>query len=84
MGVGGLSLAGAAVIMLYKGNVYAVCRAIPFWNSSLLPVLYVAYALRGGTALLLLFLPSTALLTHPRPRAGGPPPGGGPPPTSSP
>ncbi len=53
----GLSLAGAAVIMLYKGNVYAVCRAIPFWNSSLLPILYVAYALRGGTALLLLFLP---------------------------
>ncbi|MBI5628046.1 MAG: polysulfide reductase NrfD [Candidatus Rokubacteria bacterium] len=53
----GLSLVGASVIMLYKGNVYAVCRAIPFWNSSLLPVLYVAYALRGGTALLLLFLP---------------------------
>jgi formate-dependent nitrite reductase membrane component NrfD len=43
--------------MLYKGNVYAVCRAIPFWNSPLLPVLYIAYALRGGAALLLLFLP---------------------------
>ena len=55
--VWGLSLAGAAIIMLYKGNVYAVCRAIPFWNSSLLPVLYVTYALRGGVALLLLFLP---------------------------
>jgi len=53
----GLSLLGAAVVMLYKGNVYAVCRAIPFWNSSLLPILYVAYALRGGVALLLLFLP---------------------------
>ncbi len=53
----GLSLLGAAVVMLYKGNVYAVCRAIPFWNSSLLPVLYIAYALRGGVALLLLFLP---------------------------
>lgn len=53
----GLSLLGAGIVMLYKGNVYAVCRAIPFWNSSLLPVLYVAYALRGGTALLLLFLP---------------------------
>jgi formate-dependent nitrite reductase membrane component NrfD len=34
-----------------------VCRAIPFWNSSLLPILYAAYALRGGLALLLLFLP---------------------------
>lgn len=53
----GVSLLGAFVIMLYKGNVYAVCRAIPFWNSPLLPVLYIAYALRGGTALLLLFLP---------------------------
>ena len=53
----GLSLAGAALVMIYKGNVYAVCRAIPFWNSSLLPILYVAYALRGGVALLLLFLP---------------------------
>src|SRR3990167_1437850 len=63
LAVWGLSLAGAAVIMLYKGNVYAVCRAIPFWNSSLLPVLYVAYALRGGTALLLLFLPWTGLGT---------------------
>jgi formate-dependent nitrite reductase membrane component NrfD len=52
-----LSLAGAAVVMVYKGNVYAVCRAIPFWNSSLLPVLYIAYALRGGVALLLLLLP---------------------------
>lgn len=52
-----LSIAGAAIVMLYKGNVYAVCRAIPFWNSPLLPVLYVAYALRGGAALLLLFLP---------------------------
>lgn len=55
--VWGVSLAGAGVVMLYKGNVYAVCRAIPFWNSSLLPVLYVAYALRGGAALLLLLLP---------------------------
>ncbi len=52
-----LSLLGAAVVMVYKGNVYAVCRAIPFWNSSLLPILYVAYALRGGVALLLVFLP---------------------------
>ncbi len=59
--VWGLSLVGAGIVMLYKGNVYAVCRAIPFWNSSLLPVLYVAYALRGGTALLLLFLPWASL-----------------------
>lgn len=51
-----LSLVSAAVIIVYKGNVYAASRAIPFWNSSLLPVLYAAYALRGGTALLLLFL----------------------------
>lgn len=61
----GLSLLGAAIVIIYKGNVYAVCRAIPFWNSPLLPVLYAAYALRGGTALLLLFLPWTSLRAEP-------------------
>ncbi|MFQ5848017.1 MAG: NrfD/PsrC family molybdoenzyme membrane anchor subunit [Candidatus Methylomirabilales bacterium] len=59
-----LSLIGAGVIMLYKGNVYAVCRAIPFWNSPLLPVLYVAYAIRGGVALLMLFLPWDGVRVH--------------------
>jgi formate-dependent nitrite reductase membrane component NrfD len=49
----GLSLVGMVVILLYEGFVYAASRAIPFWNTRLLPVLYVAYGLRGGAALLL-------------------------------
>jgi formate-dependent nitrite reductase membrane component NrfD len=47
-----LSLLGVAGILLYKGFVYAVSRAIPFWNTPLLPPLYIAYALRGGIAVL--------------------------------
>jgi formate-dependent nitrite reductase membrane component NrfD len=48
-----LSIAAACVILLYEGFVYAASRAIPFWRTRLLPVLYVAYGLRGGAALLL-------------------------------
>jgi formate-dependent nitrite reductase membrane component NrfD len=40
-------------VLLYEGFVYASARAIPFWRTRLLPVLYVAYGLRGGAALLL-------------------------------
>ena len=49
----GVSLAGMAVVLAYKGFVYAVSRAIPFWRLPLLPVLYIAYGLRGGAAALL-------------------------------
>jgi len=49
----GVSLAGMAVVLAYHGFVYAVSRAIPFWRLPLLPVLYIAYGLRGGAALLL-------------------------------
>jgi formate-dependent nitrite reductase membrane component NrfD len=49
----GLSLAGALGVLLYEGFVYAASLAIPFWRTPLLPLLYVAYGLRGGAALLL-------------------------------
>ncbi|MEE9202716.1 MAG: NrfD/PsrC family molybdoenzyme membrane anchor subunit [Dehalococcoidia bacterium] len=49
----GLSLLGVAGILLYKGFVYAVSKAIPFWNTPLLPPLYIAYGVRGGAAILL-------------------------------
>jgi hypothetical protein len=45
-----LSLLGMLGIFVYKGFVYAVSRAIPFWDTPLLPVLYIVYALRGGKA----------------------------------
>ena len=48
-----LSLASAGAVLLYEGFVYAASRAIPFWRTKLLPLLYVAYGLRGGAALLL-------------------------------
>lgn len=48
-----LSLVGVAGILLYKGFVYAASRAIPFWNTPLLPPMYIAYGLRGGIAVLL-------------------------------
>jgi formate-dependent nitrite reductase membrane component NrfD len=49
----GASLVGCAIILLYEGFVYAASRAIPFWRTRLLPVLYIAYGLRGGAAVLL-------------------------------
>jgi formate-dependent nitrite reductase membrane component NrfD len=55
-----LSLLGAAILVVYKGNVYAASRGVPFWNSPILPLLYIAYALRGGVAMLLVLLPAMA------------------------
>lgn len=52
-----VAAAGAIVVIIYKGNVYAASRGVPFWNSPLLPVLYATYAIRGGLALLLVVLP---------------------------
>ena len=51
-----LSLVGMAGIFLYKGFVYATARAVPLWNSPLLPVSYIAVGLRGGAALALISL----------------------------
>ena len=49
-----ISVAGMVILLLYKGFVYASSKGIPFWTSPILPALYVAYALRGGVATLLL------------------------------
>lgn len=49
----GLAAAGALGVLLYEGFVYAASIAIPFWRTPLLPLLYVAYGIRGGAALLL-------------------------------
>jgi formate-dependent nitrite reductase membrane component NrfD len=49
-----LSIFGAMVILCYEGFVYAASKGIPFWSTKLLPVLYIAYGLRGGAALLLI------------------------------
>lgn len=49
-----LSMAAALWVATYKGFVFAAARGIPFWNSPLMPPLFIAYALRGGLAVLLL------------------------------
>ncbi len=48
-----MAAAGMVVLMVYMGFVYSASKGIPFWNSPLHPLLYMAYALRGGAAALL-------------------------------
>lgn len=48
-----LAWVGAAVMICYMGFVYVASKGIPFWNSPLHPILYIAYAFRGGAAALL-------------------------------
>ncbi|MFQ5852066.1 MAG: DmsC/YnfH family molybdoenzyme membrane anchor subunit [Candidatus Binatia bacterium] len=48
-----LSLLGALWIVVYKGFVWASSKGIPLWNTPLVPALYIAYALRGGAAVLM-------------------------------
>ncbi|MBI2954524.1 MAG: polysulfide reductase NrfD [Chloroflexi bacterium] len=55
-----LSLVGAVWICVYKGFVWAVAKGIPFWNSPLLPAIFILYALRGGIAILFVSLLFTA------------------------
>src|SRR3974390_272981 len=45
--------AGMVVLIVYMGFVYSASKGIPFWNSPLHPVLYMAHALRGGIAAVL-------------------------------
>ncbi len=54
-----LSIVGMTFLIVYKGNVYAASKGVPFWNSPVLPILYATYAIRGGIALLLVALPFT-------------------------
>ena len=49
-----LSLLGAVWIVVYKGFVWASSKGIPLWNTPMVPALYIAYALRGGSAVLMI------------------------------
>jgi formate-dependent nitrite reductase membrane component NrfD len=49
----GMAAVGMVVLIVYMGFVYTASKGIPFWSSPLHPVLYMAYALRGGIAALL-------------------------------
>jgi formate-dependent nitrite reductase membrane component NrfD len=48
-----LALVGMVIIICYMGFAYTASKGVPFWNSPLHPALYIAYALRGGIATLL-------------------------------
>jgi formate-dependent nitrite reductase membrane component NrfD len=62
----GMAAVGMVVLIVYMGFVYTASKGIPFWNSPLHPVLYMAYALRGGIAALLVTM---ALFDAPSPGA---------------
>jgi len=49
-----LAAAGMVMLIVYMGFVYTSSKGIPFWNSPLHPVLYMAYAFRGGAAAVLM------------------------------
>jgi formate-dependent nitrite reductase membrane component NrfD len=49
----GMAAVGMVVLIVYMGFVYTASKGIPFWNSPLHPILYMAYALRGGIAAIL-------------------------------
>jgi len=55
-----LAILGMLTMIGYMGFVYTASKGIPFWNSPLHPALYIAYALRGGIAGLLLALALSA------------------------
>lgn len=44
----------AVLVILYPGFVLSASPSIPFWNSPLLPMLFLAYSLSGAVLLLLL------------------------------
>lgn len=50
---GWVALAAALVIMVYDGFVLRACRGIPLWNTGLMPIVGLSYALLGGSTVTL-------------------------------
>ncbi|TAK48158.1 MAG: hypothetical protein EPO23_08760 [Xanthobacteraceae bacterium] len=48
-----MAAAGMVTIIGYMGFCYTASKAIPFWHSPLHPAIYIAFAVRGGIAALL-------------------------------
>ncbi len=51
-----LAVIGSLIMMCYMGFVYTTSKGIPFWDSTLHPILYISYAIRGGIAVLVMVL----------------------------
>lgn len=54
-----LSLMCAFVVMLYTGFLFSSMHAIPFWNTSLLPILFLSNSMASAGVVLLGLLPLT-------------------------
>jgi len=50
---------GTITIIGYMGFCYTASKAIPFWHSPLHPAIYIAFAVRGGIAVLLVIAAAT-------------------------
>jgi formate-dependent nitrite reductase membrane component NrfD len=63
-----LSLICALVVMLYTGFLFSSMHAIPFWNTSLLPILFLVHSMASAGVMLLelLALSGQRLGEHPR------------------
>lgn len=48
-----LAIIGAVAVMAYTGFALGVVNAIPAWNTALMPILFMAYSLLGGSGLAL-------------------------------
>ncbi|MBI4333948.1 MAG: polysulfide reductase NrfD [Chloroflexi bacterium] len=48
-----LATASAIVLIAYTGFALGVVNAIPFWNTALMPLLFIVYSLLGGAGLAL-------------------------------
>lgn len=53
---------GTLTIIGYMGFCYTASKAIPFWHSPLHPVIYIAFAIRGGIAALLVIAAATGAM----------------------
>lgn len=52
---GGITLAGAVLVLLYTGMEVMIIAARPLWNTPFLPVQFAVTAIAGGLGLMLLF-----------------------------
>ncbi|MBI4329810.1 MAG: polysulfide reductase NrfD [Chloroflexi bacterium] len=52
----GLATASAIALIAYTGFALGVIDAIPFWNTALMPVLFITYSLLGGAGMALVLL----------------------------
>ena len=54
-----VAMLGALTVIGYMGFCYTASKASPYWHSPLHPALYIAYAVRGGVAALLVIAAAT-------------------------